>query len=311
MKKIILIIVMSLCFGCTAHAGDEARKHVYNLSEKIGRRNPLYYQKLEQAADYIKREFQSYGYRPEEQVYTRETMKTEKRPFRNIIAVKEGGAKKNKTILICSHYDTVRDSPGADDDASGVAAVLELARLLYKEDLDKTVKFAAFSTEELPLVFEDPDMGSFRYAKEAREKGEDIEAVICLDMIGFYSDEKGSQHYPIPFNFFYPDKGNFIGFGADIASYDLLRDAVAEFKRSSDMPVEYLVAPTPFVPQIMTSDNRSFWTFGYKSVWVTDTCIYRNPYMHTANDKYETLDYDRMSKVISGICAVILKLDKI
>ncbi|MDD5135908.1 MAG: M20/M25/M40 family metallo-hydrolase [Candidatus Omnitrophica bacterium] len=308
MKRAILIIGILVCVNCAGYAEDGLKKHVRVLSAEIGARNLLYYQNLERAARYIKNEFRSYGYEPEEQVYTMESRWTEKRPFRNIIAVKEGSGEKDKVIIVCAHYDTRRRSPGADDDASGVAAVLELARRVYKDDLKKTVKFIAFTNEDLEPVSEDVDMGSYRYAREARAKGEKIEAAVCLDMIGFYSDVQGSQHSPVPFNFFYPDTGNFIGFAADAASYRLLGDVVAEFKKASDIPAEYLVAPAPFVPEIIASDSRSFWVFGYESVWVTDTCAYRNHYYHTKDDKYDTLDYQKMSKVVDGLYGVILKL---
>lgn len=307
-NRLAIIIGALLCLSCIARAEDDLGKHVYGLSADIGKRNTRYYENLERAAEYIKSEFRRYGYEPEEQVYTMEVRRAEKRRFRNIIAVKEGGAEKDKVIVVCAHYDTYREAPGADDDTSGVAAVLELARRLRGTDLAKTVKFIAFTNEELELAFEDMDMGSYRYAKAARARGENIVAVICVDMIGYFSDVPGSQQRPFPFNFFYPDKGNFIGFCSDTASYGLLKEAVAEFKKVSDVPVEYLSAPAPLVPQIMTSDNRSFWAFGYKSVWITDTCVYRNPYMHTVKDTHETLDYRRMAKVVDGIQGIVLKL---
>nr|HPM43053.1 M28 family peptidase [Candidatus Omnitrophota bacterium] len=185
-------------------------------------------------------------------------------------------------------------------------AVLELARRFSLLQPAKTVKFIAFSTEELELLFEDADMGSYRYAKEARSRGDKIEAVICIDMIGYFTDLPGSQHCPLILRPFYPDRGNFIGFGSDIASYPLMEKVVGDFKKCSDLQVESLCVPVSIVPELMTSDNRSFWSFGYPSVWVTDTCIFRNFNMHTKKDSFDTLDYPRMSKVVDGIyCALV------
>jgi len=305
----ILSIILAVSFISFNALADEAiEKHVKVLSSEIGKRNLRYYQNLELAANYIRREFKKYGYKPEEQVYYIDTKPFQNLPLTNIIATKEGKTKKDKVIIVCAHYDTFEDSPGADDNTSGVAAVLRLARLLHKVDLNKTVKFIAFSNEETEMVFKDNEMGSYKYARAAKDRGEDIEAVVCIDMIGYYSDEPGSQKYPFILKPFYPDKGNFIGICGDFGSYDLINETITEFKKSCAVPVEYMIALTPFLPQIMTTDNRSFWTFGYKSVWITDTCIYRNPYMHSVNDLYDTLDYNRMSEVVNCIYKIVLKL---
>jgi Zn-dependent M28 family amino/carboxypeptidase len=310
MRKSVPIILLILLISFNAFAEESPREYVRVLSSVIGKRNIDNYQNLEKAADYIRTEFKKFGYRPTEQAYYLETRPPKDLVLRNIIAVKEGKDKKDKIILVCAHYDTFKDTPGADDNASGVSVLLELARLLREEDLSKTVKFAAFTNEDVELAFEDRDMGSYRYAREARARGEDIEAVICLDMLGFYSDEAGSQKSPLILKFFYPDRGNFVGICSDSGSYDLLKTAVSEFKRATDLPVQYLAAPAPFLPQIMTSDHRSFWAFGYNSIWINDTCIYRNSYMHTANDTYDTLDYKDIDKIVEGTRNIILKLAK-
>ncbi|MFA5143586.1 MAG: M20/M25/M40 family metallo-hydrolase [Candidatus Omnitrophota bacterium] len=309
LAKRISLLFLALSFSAlNLFAEEEIEEHVKMLSAQIGPRNPAHYENLNRAADYIKAEFERYGYEPAEQVYAMSVVPAPGASFRNIIAVKSGAAKKDEVIIVCCHYDTHRVSPGADDNATGVAAVLELARLIRRTSLERTVKFIAFTNEELELVVQDKDMGSYRYAEAARKRGERIEGVICLDMLGFYSDKPGSQARPLVLMPFYPDKGNFIGMTSDAASYRLLMTTIREFKKASDMPLEYLVVPAPFLPQIMTSDNRSFWTFGYESVWISDTCIYRNTKMHTKEDTCEKLDYRNISRVVKGVYAVILKL---
>lgn len=281
---------------------EKIRKHIQVLAKDIGERNSFQYQNLEKAADYIKEEFKSYGYQPQEQVY-----RIGEQSYCNIIATKPGKDKKDKIIIVCSHYDSVWGSPGADDNASGVAGLLELARLLYKNNLDKTVKFIAFTNEEPPM-FMSHAMGSFQYAQEAKRRGEDIEAVLCLESIGFYSEKRKSQSYPFGLASFYPDKGNFISIVSNFNSRHLLKRIVKEFKQVSNFPLEYLVAPIFFAPAISFSDNWSFWRFGYKSVMITDTAFYRNPFYHTQDDTADKLNYQSISSVVEGLYNVILKL---
>ncbi len=197
MKRILPVLVIFLFISVNSHAEELLEKHVRVLSSEIGARNILYYQNLKKAADYIRREFRRIGYLPEEETFYISTKPYQGLPFTNVVAVKEGTTEKGKIIVVGAHYDTFGEAPGADDNASGVAGVLELARLLYKENLKKTVKFVAFANEETDLVYRDKEMGSYRFASAARARGEDIEAMICLDMIGYFSDEPGSQKYPI------------------------------------------------------------------------------------------------------------------
>lgn len=280
------------------------KKHIKVLASEIGERNYIQYQNLERASNYIKDELRSYGYQTDEQVYG-----PQNKPYRNIIVTKTGKDKKEKIIIVCAHYDSVFGSPGADDNASGVAVLLELARLIYKEELNKTVKFIAFTNEEPPL-FMSEDMGSLIYAKEAKKKKEKIEGVLCLESLGFYSDKKRSQSYPFGLSPFYPDKGNFIAIVTNLSSQNLLRIIVKEFKEVTDFPLEYLVAPIFFAPAISFSDHWSFWRFGYKAVMITDTAFYRNPYYHTPYDTPEKLNYNYLAKVTKGLYYVLINLSK-
>lgn len=282
---------------------ENLKRHVRFLSRDIGERNFIQYQNLECAADYIKQEFRNYGYQSQEQIYS-----LEGKTFRNIFAAKAGKAQPDKIIIICAHYDSVIGSPGADDNASGVAGLLELAWLLRDERLNKTVKFIAFTNEEPPL-FMTKDMGSFRYAQETKKKGEDILGVLCLESIGYYSDKKKSQNYPLMvLSYFYPDRGNFIAVVSNFGSADFLRKIVRGFSKQSNFPIEFLTAPMFLAPAISFSDHWSFWKFGYKAVMITDTAFYRNPSYHTSADTYEKLNYTSMRDVVIGLCAVIKTL---
>lgn len=281
---------------------ENLRRHIQVLANDVGERNYFQYQNLEKAAQYIKKELVSYGYLLEEQVYL-----IEDKPYHNIIITKQGINRKDKVIIVCSHYDSVWGSPGADDNASGVAGLIELARLVFKDNLNKTVKFIAAVNEEPPW-FMTQNMGSFRYAKEAAKNKENIEAVLCLESIGFYSVKKGSQGYPLFLSPFYPNEGNFIGVVSNFNSSDLLKRIIKEFRKVSSFPVEYLIGPIFFAPAISFSDHWSFWKFGYKAVMITDTAFYRNPYYHTQDDTPDKLDYQSISKVTEALYHVLLKL---
>lgn len=283
---------------------ENLRRHVQVLASEIGERNPFQYQNLEKAAVYIKKELENLGYSLGEQVYLMEN-----RPYRNLIATKLGSTKKDKIIIVCAHYDSVWGSPGADDNASAVAGLIEIARLISKDNLNKTIKFIATTLEEPPW-FTTKDMGSFRYAQEAKIRRENIEAVICLESIGFYAHKIKSQSYPFGLSPFYPDRGNFIAFVSNLGSSSLLKKMVREFKKAWDFPLEYLSAPIFLAPAIGFSDNWSFWRFGYKSVMVTDTAFYRNPYYHTSDDTPEKLDYQSLSCVVDGLYRVLLSLSQ-
>jgi Zn-dependent M28 family amino/carboxypeptidase len=283
---------------------DNLKKHIKILSSDIGERNFTKYKNLEEAANYIQKEFKNYGYSPEEQVYN-----LEGRPLRNIMATKKGEVQPDKIIIVCAHYDSVFGSPGADDNASGMAGVLELARIFHKINLNKTVKFIAFTNEEPPFFTTDA-MGSLRYAREAKRNGKDIEAVLCLESIGYCQEGKNSQKYPFGLSPFYPDVGNFISLVSNFSSRALLKEIVKEFKDKSNLPLEYLVAPIFFAPAISFSDHWSFWRSGYKAVMITDTALYRNPCYHTQNDTYATLNYEYMSEVIKGMYEVLSELSK-
>jgi Zn-dependent M28 family amino/carboxypeptidase len=205
-------------------------------------------------------------------------------------------------IVVGAHYDTVPGSPGADDNASGVAAVIELSKIVPPGK----VRFVAFANEELPYSHGD-EMGSSVYAKRSRDRGERISAMFSLEMLGCYSDAPGSQRYPPVVGWFYPDRADFIAFVADLGAWRLVRRSSALFRRHSDFPSQWLAAPA-FVPGITRSDHWSFRRHGFPAVMVTDTAFNRYPHYHLPSDTPEKLDYERMAKVTLGLAAMLGEL---
>lgn len=203
-------------------------------------------------------------------------------------------------VVVGAHYDTVPGSPGADDNASGVAALIELARM------GLPARFVAFANEELPY-FRTGDMGSQVWARTAREHGDEVRAMFSLEMLGCYSDAPGSQRYPAPFSWLYPDRADFIAFVGDLGARGLVRSAIRAFRKSARFPSEGLAGPA-FVEGVTRSDHWSFRVQGYPAIMVTDTAFYRYPHYHQPTDTPEKLDYLRMARVTLGLAAVIKEL---
>lgn len=281
---------------------ERLKSHVYKLSEEIGDRSVFNYNKLKSSADYITTQFKNLGLDVQFQEYFLYNKAT-----RNIIATKKGKADTNKTIIIGAHYDTCFN-PGADDNASSVAVVLELARVLAEQELNLNIKFISFVNEEPPF-FKTDQMGSFVYVKEARERGEDIKAVVILESVGFYSNRLFSQRYPPFFGFFFPNRANFIAIVGNFSSRWLVKKIKSDFKKNSNFPIESLVT-LGFVPGVDFSDHWSFWKNGYSAVMITDTAFYRYPHYHKSTDTYEKLNYQNMAALVKGLEYVLLELAK-
>jgi len=203
-------------------------------------------------------------------------------------------------IVIGAHYDSVPESPGADDNASGVAVLLELARMQLP------ARLVAFANEEMPYFLTD-EMGSQAYAARARREGQRIGAMLSLEMLGFYSDARGSQRYPPPLGLFYPDRGDFIAFVGDLGARSLVRRSLELFRAHAQFPSEGVAAPG-FIPGVSWSDHWSFRKHGYAAIMVTDTAFYRYAHYHLPSDTPEKLDYLRMARVTLGLAALIKEL---
>ncbi|MBI5209087.1 MAG: M28 family peptidase [Elusimicrobia bacterium] len=275
---------------------ERLQRHVRILSHVIGERSLGEYQNLLKAKEFVCSELQSYGYAVAVQEY-----RTYGRVFHNLAAERPG--KDPAIVLVGAHYDSVAGTPGADDNASGVAVLLELARHFSQASPGHTLRFAAFATEEPPF-HRTTDMGSVHYARQCRKNKESIKAMLCLEMLGYYRDEKGSQTYPPLLGLVYPDSGNFIGVVGDILSGPLVRRVAEGIAAGSSIPVERAALPR-LIPGIDFSDHASFWKEGYPAVMITDTAFYRNPNYHTAADTYEKLDYARMADLTRGLACAI------
>jgi len=216
------------------------------------------------------------------------------------------GSGSDGIIVVGAHYDTVPGSPGADDNASGVAALIEILRALRSAALRTTVKLVAFVNEEPPFFYS-RQMGSSVYARAARRRGDDIRLMLSLEMLGCYSHAPGSQAYPPFLRWFYPDRGDFIAMVSNLRSRRALTAAVRAFRSCSDFPVERLASPA-FVPGVAWSDQVSFWRAGYPALMVTDTAFYRYPHYHCATDTPEKIAYAQMARVVDGLSKAIASL---
>ena len=254
---------------------------------------------LEQAAQYIENTFDEAGYTPVgAQRFTAGDV-----PVRNIEVELKGGARGSEIVVFGAHYDSVIGAPGANDNGSGVAALLELARLARGSRPARTVRFVAFVNEEPPF-FKSDAMGSLRYARRSRQRGENIVAMVSLETIGYYSDQAGSQRYPFPLGLFYPSTGDFLAFVSDLGSRGLMHEAIAAFRRHARFPSEGVAAPAA-VPGVDWSDHWAFRDAGYPAMMVTDTAPYRYPHYHSAADTPDKVDYERLARVVGGLRAVL------
>lgn len=218
---------------------------------------------------------------------------------RNIEIEVTGEGRRDEIIVVGAHYDSVSGAPGANDNGSGVGAIIELARLFRDARPARTLRFVAFVNEEPPFHHSDA-MGSRQYSRRSKERGENIVAMFSLETIGYYSDRPGSQHYPFPLGFFYPSTGSFIAFVSNLSSRALLHEVIASFRRHAEFPSEGVAAPA-FIPGVDWSDHWSFWQEGWPALMVTDTAPYRYPHYHTAQDTPDQVDYERAARVVIGL----------
>ncbi len=285
---------------------DALKADVQKLAGEIGVRNAaLRYDALAAATDFIEASFTNAGYRVRRQGYEIDWLKD--RPCCNLEAEIRGTARPEEIVVIGAHYDSAENTPAANDNASGVAAVLALARAFAGARPERTLRFVAFANEEPPF-FWTRNMGSLVYARQCRARNERIVAMLNLETIGYYTDEPNSQRYPVPlFSRFYPTTGNFVGFIGNFRSRSLVRAAVKSFRRASACPAEAACLPR-WVSGVGLSDHWSFWREGYPAVMVTDTAPFRYPWYHTPEDTPDKLAYDRFALAVAGLQSVTAEL---
>ena len=278
---------------------ENLRHHVIAIASR--EHNQFRFAELEASARYIERTFEGYGYRVQVQ-----RIEAPAGEVRNIEVEVKGAALASEIIVVGAHYDSVVGAVGANDNGSGVAAVLELARLFMEAKPARTLRLVAFVDEEPPF-FKTNQMGSRAYARRSKERGENIVAMFSLETVGYYSDRPGSQRYPFPLGFFYPSTGNFIAFVSNLSSRALLHEVLASFRRHAEFPSESVAAPA-FLPGVDWSDHWSFWKEGYPALMVTDTAPYRYPYYHTVQDTPDKVDYERAARVVTGLQRMLREL---
>jgi hypothetical protein len=279
--------------------GQRLLGHVQHLATAIGERNVWRGATLDTTAAYVRSAFAD-GFHLDEQSFEAGGVR-----LHNVVAEKPGAS--DGIVVVGAHYDSVRGCPGANDNGSGVAALLEIARLLAPYSPARTLRFVAFPNEEAPFFGTDA-MGSLRYARRCRERGEAIEAMLSLETLGYYRDEPGTQAYPLKLGALgYPPAGNFVAFVSDTRSKRLLHRIVDAFRRTTAFPSEGLAAPA-WVPGVAWSDHAAFWGEGYPGVMVTDTAPFRYPQYHTPDDTADKLDYDRLARVTVGLARVVSEL---
>ena len=278
---------------------------VRTLAVTIGPRSYKDPANLNAAADFISQRLESFGYEVTAQPYQAGEL-----AVRNILAERRGTEQPDRVIVVGAHYDSVAGSPGADDNASGVAVLLELARLHAQTRFGKTVRFVAFTLEEPPF-FRSRHMGSRVYARALKERGELVEAMLCLESVGHYSQEERSQSFPFLvfwLRWRYPTTGNFITIVSNADSEPLQTQVRDALKVHMSLPVETYIGPW-WIPGVDWSDHGSFWNEGYPAVMLTDTALFRNPHYHRSTDLPETLDYQAMTDLVRGLSEAHTALD--
>lgn len=279
------------------------RRWINRLSVDIGARPAGDARQSRITAKWIESELseENMGYRPGVSVFEAGGLQ-----YRNVEAELPGQSRAGEIVVVGAHYDSVADCPGANDNGSGVAAMLAIAQAFTGTENMRTLRFVAFANEE-PPYFRTDSMGSLVYARACRQRGEKIVGMISLESLGYYSDEDNSQRFPPGLRRFYPDTGNFVGIIGDEHSKQLVEMFYRSFCRVSDFPVQKAALP-PGIPGIGWSDHWSFWQCGYPALMVTDTAIYRYPHYHKPSDTPDKIDFARYTLVVQALAEAVKDL---
>jgi hypothetical protein len=279
----------------------QLREDVQKLAFEIGERHVQKPEALAAAATHLEASFLKTGYSVRRQTYQVDGV-----TCTNLEVELRGSHRPGEIIIVGAHYDSVIGCPGANDNATGAAAVLALSRLFHGKKFSRTLRFVLFANEE-PPYFQTPYMGSLVYARQCRERGEKITGMISLETLGYYSSAPGSQKYPGALRLLYPDQGNFVAFVSNRESREFLHKVVRSFRQHARIPSEG-IALSEKVPGIGWSDHWSFWKQGYPALMVTDTAPYRYPHYHEPTDTPDKIDYEALTRVVVAMEPVILGL---
>jgi len=289
-------------------AGDEIEaltlrlmRHVVALASEIGERNAWRPHGLRAAAAYIRDGWSAQGCQVTEEAY-----ELDGQWCANLIVEQRGLSRPDEIVLVGAHYDSLIGTSGANDNATGVAVLLEMAAMLKHPVPGRTVRLVAFVNEEPPF-FRSRHMGSRVCARNARRRGERIVAMIALDTVGYYSDAPGSQRYPPPFGFFYPHTANFLAVVGNLASRQLVIEFLRHFMATTNFPVEG-TATFGWIPGVDWSDHWSFWKEGYPAIMLTDTAPYRYPHYHSPKDLADQVNAREFARAAHGIVATVRRL---
>lgn len=280
---------------------DRLTEHVRALGGRIGERHLGRPEALRAAAEYLQGVWTAQGFGVTEEVF-----QVGGRACANLWVEQRGSTRPEAVIVVGAHYDSVGGSPGANDNGTGVALLLEMSRALKAQPPARTVRFVAFVNEEPPF-FRTEAMGSRVHAARARGRGDRIEAMISLETLGYYADAPGSQRYPFPFGIFYPDAGNFLAVVGNLRSRGLVVGFLRHFMEASDFPVEG-VATFAWIPGIDWSDHWSFWQEGYPALMLTDTAPFRYPEYHGSGDLPERINAPAFARAGHGILHAVRRL---
>jgi Zn-dependent M28 family amino/carboxypeptidase len=282
--------------------------HLNTLTRTIGERSVRRPENLERSAAYIAAQFDASGLPVERQPYRYRSLTVS-----NVAARLGAPADSGRHLVVGAHYDSVAGTVGADDNASAVAVLLETARglraLTTGETPSSAITFVAFALEE-PPTYGTRHMGSRVFAAEAHRKKMPIDAMICLEMVGYTCPQIGCQQYPLPLRWRdYPKTGSFIGVIGNLKSWAFTRELCASFRRNPHLPVVGLTVPFNgwILPAVRLSDHASFWRYGYRAVMLTDTAFFRNPHYHLPSDTMETLDLDFMAELVLSLVSFLQK----
>lgn len=300
MIKILLTCFLSFFLNYFSAQSDTViiKNHMAKLTKTKGFRTYNNFPLLDRTADYIDSVFRSYSDSSGLQTYL-----VEGRMYHNVVC--SFGTEHKKRIIIGAHYDVCGSQEGADDNASGIVGLLELARQLKGKKLNYRIDLVAYTLEE-PPYFKTEYMGSYIHAKYLADNKIDVFGMVSLEMIAYFKDEKHTQTYPLKFlSSIYGNKGNYITMVNKFGAGEFARSFSRKFKSAKTIRTKKFVGPK-ILPGIDFSDHLNYWAFGYSALMVTDTAFYRNHNYHQATDTMETLDFDRMAKVIDGVLVVLV-----